>query len=43
MTGSKPASTSFKAIAADPGYALAHADLSDIYRSLVSGGLSRSE
>ena len=28
-----------QAIAADPGYALAHADLSDIYRSLVSGGL----
>ncbi len=28
-----------RAIAADPGYALAHADLSDIYRSLVSSGL----
>ena len=28
-----------RAIAADPGYALAHADLSDIYRSLVSAGL----
>ena len=28
-----------RAIAADPGYALAYADLSDIYRSLVSGGL----
>jgi serine/threonine-protein kinase len=29
-----------RAIAADPGYALAHADLSDIYRSLAnSGGL----
>ena len=31
-----------RAIAADPSYALAHADLSDIYRSLVNGGLSRS-
>ena len=28
-----------RAIAADPGYALAHADLSDIYRSLASSGL----
>ena len=28
-----------RAIAADPSYALAHADLSDIYRSLVNGGL----
>ena len=28
-----------QAIAADPGYALAYADLSDIYRSLVSSGL----
>jgi eukaryotic-like serine/threonine-protein kinase len=28
-----------QAIAADPGYALAHADLSDIYRSLVNAGL----
>ncbi len=28
-----------RAIAADPGYALAHADLSDIYRSLVNSGL----
>jgi len=28
-----------QAIAADPGYALAHADLSDIYRSLVNSGL----
>ena len=28
-----------RAIAADPGYTLAHADLSDIYRSLVSSGL----
>ena len=28
-----------RAIAADPSYALAHADLSDIYRSLVSSGL----
>jgi serine/threonine-protein kinase len=28
-----------RAIAADPGYALAHADLSDIYRSLANSGL----
>ena len=28
-----------RAIAVDPGYALAHADLSDIYRSLVSSSL----
>ena len=28
-----------QAIAADPGYTLAYADLSDIYRSLVSAGL----
>jgi eukaryotic-like serine/threonine-protein kinase len=28
-----------RAIAVDPGYALAHADLSDIYRSLVNSGL----
>jgi eukaryotic-like serine/threonine-protein kinase len=28
-----------QAIAADPGYALAYADLSDIYRSLASAGL----
>jgi DNA-binding response OmpR family regulator/TolB-like protein/Tfp pilus assembly protein PilF len=28
-----------QAIAADPGYALAYADLSDIYRSLVNSGL----
>jgi tetratricopeptide (TPR) repeat protein len=28
-----------RAIAVDPGYALAYADLSDIYRSLVNGGL----
>ncbi len=28
-----------RAIAADPGYALAYADLSDIYRSLVNSGL----
>ena len=28
-----------RAIAADPGYALAYADLSDIYRSLISSGL----
>jgi TolB-like protein/Tfp pilus assembly protein PilF len=28
-----------RAIAADPGYALAHADLSDIYRSLATSGL----
>ena len=29
----------FEAIAADPGYALAYADLSDIYRSLANSGL----
>ncbi len=28
-----------RAIAADPGYALAYADLSDIYRSLINSGL----
>ena len=38
-TGRKRASTSFEAIAADPGYALAYADLSDIYRSLANSGL----
>ena len=38
-TARRPGDYFVRAIAVDPGYALAHADLSDIYRSLASSSL----